>query len=88
MKQTLAGLSPRGQTGKSDEFTKYEWWRIVDINDDLPQNMPKKKRDLDPMSVEELREYISEMEEEIERVNGEITKKQSHRANVDSLFRK
>ena len=63
MKQTLAGLSPRGQTGKSDVFTKYEWWRIVDINDDLPQNMPKKKRDLDPMSVEELREYISEMEE-------------------------
>ena len=60
----------------------------MDINDDLPQNMPKKKRDLDPMSVEELREYISEMEEEIERVNGEITKKQSHRANVDSLFRK
>ena len=60
----------------------------MDINDDLPQNRPKKKRDLDPMSVEELREYIFEMEEEIERVNGEITKKQSHRANVDSLFRK
>ena len=50
--------------------------------------MPKKKRDLDPMSVEELREYISEMEEEIERVKNEITKKQSHRADVDSLFKK
>jgi len=60
----------------------------VDINDDLPQNMPKKKRDLDPMSVDELKEYISEIEEEIERVNREITKKRSHRADVDSLFRK
>ena len=60
----------------------------MDINDDLPKNMPKKKRDLDPMSVEELREYISEMEEEIERVKNEIAKKQSHRADVDSLFKK
>ena len=57
-------------------------------NDDLPQNVPKKKRDLDPLSVEELGEYISEMEEEIERVRGEIAKKESHRANVNSLFKK
>ena len=60
----------------------------MDISDDLPKNMPKKKRDLDPMSVEELREYISEMEDESERAKNEITKKQSHRADVDSLFRK
>ena len=60
----------------------------MDINDDLPKNMPKKKRDLDPMAVEELRDYISEMEDEIERVKNEITKKQSHRADVDSLFKK
>ena len=84
----LAGLSSRRQTGKPDQAVKNEWWRIVDINDDLPKNMPKKKRDLDPMSVEELRDYISEMEDEIERVKNEITKKQSHRADVDSLFKK
>ena len=56
-------------------------------NDDLPQNVPKKKRDLDPLSIEELCEYISEMEEEIERVRVEIAKKESHRANVNALFK-
>lgn len=57
-------------------------------NDDLPQNMPKPKRDLDPISIEELYEYIAEMEEEIQRVHAEIAKKDAHRAGVDSLFKK
>jgi uncharacterized small protein (DUF1192 family) len=57
-------------------------------DDNLPQNMPKPKRNLDPMSIEELHEYIVEMEEEIERVRGEIAKKQAHRAGVDALFKK
>lgn len=56
-------------------------------NDDLPQNVPKPKRDLDPMSIEELNEYIDEMHEEIERVRGEIAKKEAHRAGLDSLFK-
>lgn len=56
--------------------------------DDLPLNVPKPKRDLDPMSFEELEEYILEMQEEIERVRGEIARKQAHRAGVDALFRK
>jgi uncharacterized small protein (DUF1192 family) len=57
-------------------------------DDNLPQNMPKPKRNLDPMSIEELHEYIVEMEEEIERVRGEIAKKEAHRAGVDALFKK
>jgi len=60
----------------------------VQENDDLPQNMPKPKRDLDPISIEELHEYIAEMEEEIMRVRGEIAKKEAHKAGVDALFRK
>ncbi|MEE2995621.1 MAG: DUF1192 domain-containing protein, partial [Pseudomonadota bacterium] len=59
-----------------------------DINDDLPQNMPKPKRDLDPMSIEELRDYIAEMNGEIERVLEEITKKETHRSGVEALFKK
>ncbi len=59
----------------------------MEIEDDLPQNMPKPKRDLDPMSIEELQEYIEEMEEEIERVRGEIVKKEAHRAGVEGLFK-
>ncbi len=57
-------------------------------DDNLPQNMPKPKRNLDPMSIEELHEYIVEMKEEIERVRGEIAKKEAHRAGVDALFKK
>ena len=57
-------------------------------DDNLPQNMPKPKRNLDPMSIEELHEYIAEMKEEIERVRGEIAKKEAHRAGVDALFKK
>lgn len=60
----------------------------VQENDDLPQNVPKPKRDLDPMSIEELNDYIGEMQEEIERVRAEIAKKEAHRASVDSLFKK
>lgn len=57
-------------------------------NDDLPRNAPKPKLNLDPMSIEELHEYIDEMKDEIERARGEIAKKEAHRAGVDTLFRK
>jgi len=59
----------------------------VDLEDDRPQNMPKPKRDLDPMSIEELQEYIKEMKKEIERVRGEIAKKKAHRAGVEGIFK-
>lgn len=52
------------------------------------QEAAAKKRDLDPMSIEELNDYIAEMEAEIERVRGEIAKKDAHRAGVESLFKK
>ena len=57
-------------------------------NDDLPRNAPKPKLNLDPMSIEELHEYIGQLNEEIERARAEIAKKEAHRAGVDSLFRK
>ena len=60
----------------------------MEINDDLPQNIPKPKRDLDPMSIEELHDYVAEMEEEIERVVAEIAKKEAHRSGVEGLFKK
>ncbi len=57
-------------------------------DENVPLKAKKPKRDLDPMSIEELDDYIAEMHEEIERVRGEIAKKQAHRAGVDALFRK
>ena len=59
----------------------------MEINEDLPQNMPKPRRDLDPMSITELQEYIAEMQEEIERVRAEIAKKEAHRSGVEEIGR-
>lgn len=58
------------------------------MDDDLPLNAPKPKRDLDPMSIEELDDYILEMEEEISRVRAEIDRKRAHRADMDQLFKR
>lgn len=57
-------------------------------NDDRPLRAPKPKRDLDPMSIDELEEYIGEMETEIVRVRAEIARKQAHRAGADIFFKK
>jgi uncharacterized small protein (DUF1192 family) len=43
---------------------------------------------LDTMSVEELRDYIGELREEIARVEADISRKQSHRSAADAFFRK
>ncbi len=63
------------------------WSNDLDINDDLPQNIQKPKQDLDPMSIEELNGYITELVEEIERVRAEIAKKEAHRSGVEALFK-
>lgn len=60
----------------------------MDADDLLPRNQKPQKRDLSPLSVEELKTYIAEMEEEIGRVKAEIEKKSSHRGSVESLFRR
>ncbi len=43
---------------------------------------------LDTLGVEELRDYIAELQAEIVRVEADITRKQSHRSAADSFFRK
>jgi uncharacterized small protein (DUF1192 family) len=83
----VAGLSSRRHTGKPRQ------WRIsrgelqVQENDDLPKNMPKPKRVLYPISIEELHEDIAEMHEEIERLRAEIARKEAHREGVESIFK-
>lgn len=77
-----------GTLASPNEGVRRDWRHALDINDDLPQNMPKPKRNLDPMSIEELHEYIAEMQEEIERVRAEIAKKEDHRSGVEALFKK
>lgn len=43
---------------------------------------------LDPLGVEELREYIGELRAEIARVEADIDRKQGHRSAAEAFFRK
>ena len=46
------------------------------------------KQDLDPLSVDELRERIEALEGEIARVKAKIEAAVNHRASAEDLFRK
>lgn len=60
----------------------------MDFDDLEPQKKKPAPRDLTPMSVEELGDYIAELEAEILRARDAIKAKQSVRAGADALFRK
>ncbi|MFO1026897.1 MAG: DUF1192 domain-containing protein [Acetobacteraceae bacterium] len=58
-------------------------------DDDMPV---RKRRRLEPpvldsLSVEELRDYIQELHNEIARVEADIARKQSHRSAADAFFK-
>ena len=46
------------------------------------------KQDLDPMSIEELRERIELLKAEIARVEAHIQRVESHRSAAEELFKK
>lgn len=62
--------------------------RAMDAEDLEPRKKPTQKRDLDPMSVEELEEYIVDMQDEIQRVRDNITAKKQHREGIEGIFKK
>jgi uncharacterized small protein (DUF1192 family) len=63
-------------------------------DDDNPWGAPPRKRarleklTLDTMGIEELREYIAELQAEITRVETDIERKQGHRSAADTFFRR
>ncbi len=54
----------------------------------LPQRQPAKRRDLTPMSIEDLHLYIGELEEEIARARVEIDAKKRQRGGAEALFKR
>lgn len=60
----------------------------MDIEDLEPRRKPAKPKDLGPFSIEELNDYIAQLQAEIERARAAIAAKQSHRAGADVLFKK
>ncbi len=58
-------------------------------SDDLePRHKRPQLKNLDPMSVEELQEYVAVLKAEILRVEEKMKAKQSHAAAAASFFKK
>ena len=56
--------------------------------DDSPRTLRSKPTDLEFMSIEDLNEYIIELEMEIERVRVSINKKDNQKLVADAVFKK
>ncbi len=59
------------------------------LEEDLPVRKPRRLEPLplDSLGVEELRDYIGELRDEITRVEADINRKQSHRSAADAFFK-
>jgi uncharacterized small protein (DUF1192 family) len=62
--------------------------RAMDIEDLEPRKKAPEQRNLERLSIEELRAYIDELKAEIARVEADIARKQSQFAVADSFFKK
>ena len=61
---------------------------IVDDEDLIPRNQPKKLKDLSLMGIAELEEYIAGLDAEIARARAEIAAKQKQRSGAEALFKR
>ena len=69
-------------------FLTWQWYEKAMDTDDLePLWTPLDKPDLQTMSVEQLVEYIAEMEAEIARANEFIAVKRDARGAADAVFK-
>jgi uncharacterized small protein (DUF1192 family) len=56
--------------------------------DDLPRHRKAPLKDLSPMGVAELEDYIAGLEAEIARARAAIEGKKKHRSGVEGLFKR
>ncbi len=61
---------------------------VIDEEDLVPQNQPKKPKDLTLLGIAELEAYIAALEAEISRARAEITAKQRQRSGAEALFKR
>ncbi len=57
-------------------------------DDDLPRHRKLPPKDLTPLSIGELEDYIAGLNDEIARARAAIEAKQRHRGGADSLFKR
>jgi uncharacterized small protein (DUF1192 family) len=60
----------------------------MDDEDLDPKRKTPKKKDLTPLSIDELEAYIADMEGEILRVREAIAAKRKQRGGAESLFKR
>ncbi len=65
----------------------------MDLDDLFPSKpddplVALRKQDLDPMSIEELRERVEALKEEIARVEAHVKRVEDHRSAAEELFKK
>lgn len=60
----------------------------MDEEDLEPRRKKPQLRDLAPLAIAELEEYIGELENEILRVKNEIAAKRKQRGGAESLFKR
>jgi uncharacterized small protein (DUF1192 family) len=60
----------------------------MDIEDLEPRKKTATPLNLEPLSIEELTDYIASLEAEIARVQAKIAAKKAHLAGAAELFRK
>lgn len=61
---------------------------MAEDEEDLPRTLRPKPTDLDVMSIEEAKDYIQELEAEIERVRAAIGKKEALLVAADAVFKR
>ncbi|MEE8501135.1 MAG: DUF1192 family protein [Kiloniellales bacterium] len=59
----------------------------MDLEDLEPRKQQPKPKDLESMGVEELEEYLAELESEADRVREKIAAKKAYLSGADSLFK-
>jgi uncharacterized small protein (DUF1192 family) len=59
---------------------------MLNPDDPDPPRPVLKPLDLQPMSVQELKDYIASLEAEIERARNAIAKKEAHKSGIEALF--
>ena len=57
-------------------------------DDDPPARRTAPPKDLTPLSVDELQDYIAGLEAEIARARAAISAKESHRSGAEGLFKR
>jgi uncharacterized small protein (DUF1192 family) len=61
---------------------------MIEEEDLVPRNQPKKLKDLTLLGIAELEEYIATLEAEADRARAEIAAKQQQRTGAEALFKR